>query len=104
MLQALERLHSGIGGVCILDASNDFAALLHNLFVRLVLLGVCSYFLGGLAVVLLEQLGQEVVLAAGSEGRNLVDAVDATGAFGEILLAVGEANGAVVAVHPAPQL
>ena len=64
MLQALERLHSGIGGVCILDASNDFAALLHNLFVRLVLLGVCSYFLGGLAVIFHEQLSQEVVLTA----------------------------------------
>lgn len=54
---------------------------------------------GGLAVVLLKQLGQEVVRATGAEGGNLIDTVDAAGALGKIFLTVGETNGAVVAVH-----
>ena len=83
----------------ILDASNDLAALLHDLLVGFVLLGICSHLLGGLAVVLLKQLGQEVVRAAGAEGGNLIDTVDAAGALGKIFLTVGETNGAVVAVH-----
>ena len=106
VLNGLIFRHGGVGGVGIDNAGDDGRALNHRGLVCRLINSVLLDLGSGLGVVLGEQLRQEVVRAGRAECGDLANAGDAARPLGEIPLAVGEANGAVVAVnlHEAAQV
>ena len=106
MLNGLIFRHGGVGGVGIDNAGDDGRALNHRGLVCRLINSILLDLGSGLGVVLGEQLRQEVVRAGRAECGDLANAGDAARPLGEIPLAVGEADGAVIAVnlHEAAQV
>ena len=106
VLDCLVLRHGSVGGAGIGDACDNSRALDHRGLVCRLINSVLLDLGSGLGVVLGEQLRQEVVRAGRAECGDLANAGDAARSLGEVSLAVGEADGAVVAVnlHEAAQV
>nr|DAE72144.1 MAG TPA: hypothetical protein [Caudoviricetes sp.] len=97
MRDFLEVRHCFIRGIGVRDSCNDRPAGFHRRLICRLISSVLGDFGSSLGVVIGKQLGQEIVLAVRAEGRNLPNAVDAARSLRKVALAVGEADGAVIA-------
>ena len=98
MLEGLILRHSSVGSVGVDNAGDDGRTLNHRGLVYRLINSVLLDLGSGLGVVLGEQLRQKIVRAGRAERGDLANAGDTARTLGKVTLAVGEADGAVVAV------
>ena len=98
MLEGLILRHGSVGSVGVDNAGDDGRTLDHRGLVCRLIDCVLLNLSGGLGVVLGKQLRQEVVRTGRAERGDLANTGDAARTLGKVTLAVGEADGAVVAV------